>query len=156
MLREALIDGTLLAVATDHAPHSAEEKSRGLDKSLNGIVGLETAFPVLYTQLVLTGILSLEQLVEAMSTRPMASFRLPEVKEAKASLGIPYGIDVNEPADLGIWDLNAAYTIDPETFLSMGHATPFAGWTVRGMCLNTLVGGESAYEDPAWKERYCD
>ena len=155
-LREALIDGTLLAVATDHAPHSAEEKARGLDKSLNGIVGLETAFPVLYTQLVLTGILSLEQLVEAMSTRPMASFRLPEVKEAKASLGIPYGIDVNEPADLGIWDLNAAYTIDPEAFLSMGHATPFAEWTVRGVCLNTLVGGESAYEDPAWKERCCD
>ena len=155
-LIEALADETLLAVATDHAPHAEEEKARGLAHSANGIVGLETAFPVLYTRLVLTGKLSLERLLHAMSLDPATAFSLSSIKEAKESIGIATGIEPGAPADLCIWDLNAATTIDPETFLSKGRATPFSGWTVRGVCQATLVGGEIAYEDPSWKERCLD
>lgn len=105
-LLEGLLDGTVDMIATDHAPHSAEEKGRGLEKSLMGVVGLETAFPVLYTGLVKTGILPLETLVQRMSVAPRARF------------GLPQG------ADYSIWDLDASYSIDPAEFQTMGRPRP--------------------------------
>ena len=131
--REALIrgilDGTIDMIATDHAPHSAEEKSRGLEKSAFGIVGLETAFPVLYTGLVKTGVLSLERLVELLSIRPRQRFRIP--------LG----------NDFCLWDLESSYIIDPERFASLGRATPFAGMSVQGRCVLTAYQGRAVYMD---------
>ena len=130
--REALIqgilDGTIDMIATDHAPHSAEEKSRGLEKSAFGIVGLETAFPVLYTGLVKTGIISLEKLVELLSIRPRERFQIP--------LG----------NDFCLWDLESSYIIDPERFASMGRATPFAGMSVQGRCVLTVYQGKIVYK----------
>ena len=130
-----LLDGAVDMIATDHAPHSAEEKSRGLEKSLFGIVGLETAFPVLYTELVRPGVLTLERLIDLLVTNPARRFGIgsPEIKEGAA-------------ADLTVFDLNADYTIDPADFLSMGRATPFAGRRVWGKCLLTVAGGEIAWE----------
>ncbi len=134
-LLAGLLDGTVDMIATDHAPHSAEEKSRGLEKSLFGVVGLETAFPVLYTELVKTGVLTLDRLIDAMVTRPARRFGIgtPALKEGA-------------PADLTVFDLNESYRIDPADFLSMGRATPFAGRTVFGKCLLTLCGGEIAWQ----------
>ena len=126
-LVEALLDGTIDMIATDHAPHSAEEKSRGLAGSAFGITGLECAFPVLYTGLVRKGILPLEKLVEKMTAAPRARF------------GIPLEEDRTE------WDLEAEYTVDPEAFLSMGKATPFAGTRVFGRCLRTVHNGKTVY-----------
>ena len=132
--REALIqgilDGTIDMIATDHAPHSAEEKSRGLEKSAFGIVGIETAFPILYTYLVKPGILSLNKLLELLCVNPRRRF------------GLPLGTDYS------IWDLNAAYPIDPEDFLSKGRATPFAGWQVSGKCIATVCDGKLVYAAP--------
>ena len=132
--REALIygilDGTIDMIATDHAPHSAEEKSRGLEKSAFGIVGIETAFPILYTCLVKPGILSLNKLLELLCVNPRRHF------------GLPLGTDYS------IWDLNAAYPIDPEDFLSKGRATPFAGWQVSGKCIATICDGKLVYAAP--------
>ena len=132
--REALIqgilDGTIDMIATDHAPHSAEEKSRGLEKSAFGIVGIETAFPILYTYLVKPGILSLNKLLALLCVNPRRRF------------GLPLGTDYS------IWDLNAAYPIDPEDFLSKGRATPFAGWQVNGKCIATVCDGKLAYAAP--------
>ena len=129
--REALIqgilDGTIEMIATDHAPHSAEEKARGLEKSAFGIVGIETAFPILYTYLVKPGILTLEKVVELLSINPRKRF------------GIPMGCDYS------IWDLNCEYAIDPQEFLSMGKATPFTGWTVCGKCMATVCDGKTVY-----------
>ncbi len=133
-LIQGLLDGTIDAVATDHAPHSAEEKARGLEKSPMGVVGLETAFPVLYTRLVLPGILSLEALIRAMAVRPREIFRLPG--------GV---IAPGEPADLALLDLEAEYEICPDRFLSMGRSTPFAGWKVRGENVLTLVDGVTVW-----------
>ena len=127
-LIEGIQDGTIDVIATDHAPHSAEEKSRGLEKSAFGIVGLETAFPVLYTGLVLTGIISLEKLVELLSTNPRRRFNIPLSGE-----------------DCCVWDLNERYTIDPTGFRSMGRATPFAGMEVCGRCVKTVYNGETVY-----------
>ena len=121
-------------VATDHAPHTAEEKAGGLEKSLNGIVGLETAFPVLYTQLVRPGILTLAQLVDLMHTNPAKRF------------GLGGGLEVGAPADLTVFDLDACYTIRPEDFLSQGKSSPFTGQTVYGKCLLTLSGGTIAWQ----------
>ena len=134
-LLAGLLDGTVDMIATDHAPHSAEEKSKGLEKSLFGVVGLETAFPVLYTELVKTGVLTLDRLIDAMVTRPARRFGVgtPALKEGA-------------PADLTVFDLNESYKIDPAHFLSMGRATPFAGRTVFGKCLLTLCGGEIAWQ----------
>ena len=134
-LLAGLLDGTVDMIATDHAPHSAEEKSRGLEKSLFGVVGLETAFPVLYTELVKTGVLTLDRLIDAMVTRPARRFGIgtPALKEGA-------------PADLTVFDLNESYRIDPADFLSMGRATPCAGRTVFGKCLLTLCGGEIAWQ----------
>ena len=130
-----LLDGTVDMIATDHAPHSREEKSRGLEKSLFGIVGLETAFPVLYTDLVRPGILTLERLIDLLVTNPARRFGVgvPEIREGAR-------------ADLTVFDLNAEYTIDPADFRSMGRATPFAGRRVFGKCLLTVSGGEIAWE----------
>lgn len=150
----ALADGTLLAVATDHAPHAAEEKAKGLDGSANGIVGLETAFPVLYTKLVRTGKLSLERLVAVLSTAPREAMALATVKEARCGLGIGHGIAVGEAADFSVWDLEDTWTVRPASFLSKGQATPFAGWTLYGVCCATLVGGEVVYADPIERRLY--
>ncbi|MGM9522014.1 MAG: dihydroorotase family protein [Oscillospiraceae bacterium] len=129
-LIEAVCDGTVDMIATDHAPHSAAEKSSGMAQSLNGIVGLECAFPVLYTGLVKKNVISLERLLELMCTAPRRRFGLPG-GELKAGM----------PADLTVFDLNAEYAIDSEEFLSMGRATPFEGMPVSGRCLATFCGG---------------
>lgn len=128
-LLEGLSDGTVDMIATDHAPHSAEEKSRGLEKSAMGIVGLETAFPALYTKLVLGGVISLEKLVGLMSLAPARRF----------------GADLTDSYTL--MDVENEYKIDPENFVSMGWATPFEGMTVRGKCVMTVLGGEIRYLD---------
>ncbi len=137
--REALIagivDGTIDMIATDHAPHSAEEKAKGLEKSAFGIVGLETAFPILYTYLVKKGIISLEKLIEIMSVNPRKRFCLEG--------GI---IADGQPADLTILDLNEQWTIDAEEFVSKGKATPLDGWQVEGRVVMTIVDGEVVYE----------
>lgn len=129
--REALIeglqDGTIDMIATDHAPHSAEEKARGLEKSAFGVVGLETAFPILYTCLVQRGVLSLESLLDKLVWNPRKRFQIP--------LG----------NDFSVWDLNAQYKIDPQDFLSQGRATPFAGWIVQGKCMATFFDGSAVY-----------
>ena len=129
-LIEGIKDGTVDMIATDHAPHSAEEKSRGLEKSLMGVVGLETAFPVLYTKLVKTGVLTLEELVKLMSEKPGKRF------------GIDTEIREGADANLSVWNLDKEYTVDPETFLTMGRATPFEGMTVCGECVMTMLKGE--------------
>ena len=130
--REALIagilDGTIDCLATDHAPHSAEEKAKGLKGSAFGIVGLETALPVLYTKLVLPGVLSMDKLLDLLVYNPRKRF------------GIPLAED-----DYSVWDLDAEYAVDPADFLSQGRATPFAGWQVRGRCLATVCGGRVVY-----------
>ena len=129
--REALIrgiqDGTIDMIATDHAPHSAEEKAKGLQKSAFGVVGIETAFPICYTYLVKTGIITMEKLMELLVINPRKRFEIP--------LG----------NDFSIWDLEASYTVDPAQFLSMGKATPFAGWTVQGKCMATVCDGKIVY-----------
>lgn len=135
-LIEGLTDGTVDVIATDHAPHTAEEKSRGFAGSLNGIVGLETAFPVLYTHLVATGRLSLERLIEAMSIAPRRIFR------------IGGGVAVGEKADLALIDTRREYLIDSAEFLSKGRSTPFEGWKVRGDVLLTLKNGRIVWKSP--------
>lgn len=137
-LREGVLDGTIGVIATDHAPHTAEEKSRGLAGSAMGIVGLECAFPLLYTYLVKPGMLTLERLVELMSLNPRRIF------------GLGGGLQAGQPADFTVMDLGAEYEIDPAAFLSMGHATPFAGWRVGGRTMLTVVDGREAYRDPAF------
>ncbi len=130
-LLAGLADGTIDMIATDHAPHAAAEKAKGLRGSAMGIVGLETAFPLLYTHLVKRqGLISLERLVERMSAAPARRFGLP-------SEGIAPGADAN----LALWDLDAEYEIDPNDFLSKGRATPFEGWRVFGRCVETLYKG---------------
>jgi len=128
-LLEGLQDGTIDMIATDHAPHSAEEKSRGLEKSAFGIVGLETAFPLLCTHLVKKGVISLEKLIDLMAWSPRRRF------------SIPWNMDYT------VWDLEKTTVIDPKDFLSQGKATPFAGWPVSGVCLATLCGGKIVYQD---------
>lgn len=139
--RDALIagilDGTVDMIATDHAPHSAEEKSRGLAGSLNGIVGLECAFPVMYTVLVKGGILTTEKLIDLMSFAAKRRFKLAGEN----------GIKAGETADIAIFDIQNEFKIDSSEFLSMGRATPFDGWDVYGRCLMTICGGEIAWED---------
>ncbi|MGM9626721.1 MAG: dihydroorotase [Faecousia sp.] len=130
--RDALIvgilDGTVDMIATDHAPHSAEEKAKGLEKSAFGIVGIETAFPILYTYLVKPGILTLEKLTQLLCVNPRKRF------------GIALGCDYS------VWDLEETYAIDPAQFLSMGKATPFEGWQVSGKCLATVCDGKLVYQ----------
>ena len=129
--REALVagllDGTIDMIATDHAPHSAEEKARGLEKSAFGVVGLETAFPILYTYLVHTGFLTPEALIDKLVWNPRKRFAIPMGN------------------DFSVWDLDAQYAIDPADFLSQGKATPFAGWNVHGKCMATFHDGQAVY-----------
>ncbi len=127
-LIEGILDGTIDMIATDHAPHSAEEKSRGLEKSAFGVVGIETAFPIMYTHFVKTGRMSMEHLLKLLVTNPRERF------------GIPMG------NDFSIWDLSEEYTVDPEEFLSMGKATPFEGWKVFGRCMATVCDGKVVYK----------
>ena len=128
-LLEGLSDGTIDMIATDHAPHSAEEKARGLEKSAFGVVGLETAFPLLYTNLVKRGVLPLEALVALLDAKPRERFRIPREN------------------DFSIWDLNEAYRIDPNEFLSKGKASPFAGQTVSGRCKLTVYHGNVVHSE---------
>ena len=127
-LVEGLLDGTIDMIATDHAPHSADEKSKGLEKSAFGIVGLETALPLLYTKLVKPGILPMERLIDALCEAPRKRF------------GIKAG------NDFSIWDLETEFTVDPDEFLTMGRATPLAGMQLFGRCLCTVRDGRIVYE----------
>ena len=127
-LLEGLADGTIDVIATDHAPHSAEEKARGLEKSPFGIVGIETAFPLVYTHLVKKGVIPMDRLLELLVTNPRDRF----------GLALSNG-------DWALWDLSEEYAIDPDGFLSMGKATPFAGWKVLGRCLMTVHDGRTVY-----------
>jgi dihydroorotase len=138
--RAALIaglkDGTIDIIATDHAPHTAEEKANGIERAPFGIVGLETAFPLLYTHLVLTGELTLKQLIELLTVKPAAIF------------GLPYGrLEVGAPADLTVLDLETERTIDPNTFASKGTNTPFAGWVCKGWPTLTMVNGTIVHHE---------
>ncbi|MGI6264236.1 MAG: dihydroorotase [Acutalibacteraceae bacterium] len=133
-LIEGIRDGTIDMIATDHAPHSAAEKARGLAGSAFGVVGLETAFSVLYTKLVMTGVISLERLVELLAIAPRRRFGIPLEN------------------DFTVWDLEAAYTVDPERFLSKGRATPFAGERLYGQCLLTVCDGRIVYRSPSTRE----
>ena len=129
--RKALVrgiqDGTIDMIATDHAPHSAEEKSKGLEGSAFGIVGIETAFPVLYTHLVKKNIITLEQLIKLLSENPRKRFDIP----------------LN--GEFTVWNLNEEYIVDPEAFLSKGKATPFTGWRLFGRCELTVCNGKIVY-----------
>ena len=126
-LLEGVLDGTIDMIATDHAPHSAEEKGKGLSGSAFGVVGIETAFPVLYTYLVKPGILTLEKLMDLLVFNPRNRFQIP--------LG----------EDYTVWDLEKERTVDPADFLSMGKATPFEGWKVFGECVLTVCDGKIVY-----------
>ena len=126
-LIEGIQDGTIDMIATDHAPHSQEEKSKGLAGSSFGIVGIETAFPVLYTHLVQKGIISLDRLIQLLALNPRKRF------------GIPMGNDFT------VWDLSESYIVDPDKFLSKGKATPFAGWQLNGVCKMTVCDDNVVY-----------
>jgi len=128
-LLEGLADGTIDMIATDHAPHSAEEKGGGLEKSAMGIVGLETAFPLLYTYLVKPGVISFARLMELLHDAPCRRFGIAPA------------------TGFTVFDLNRTYPIDPAEFLSMGRATPFAGWSVQGRCLLTAMEGRAVWYD---------
>ena len=136
--RDALIaglqDGTIDVVATDHAPHTAEEKSRGLERSAMGVVGIETSFAVIYTKLVKAGVISLEKAVDVLAEAPRRIFNLGG------------GLQEGEAADIAVFDLEKEFIVDPSTFLSKGRSTPFEGWQLQGECCLTLVDGRVAYE----------
>ncbi len=127
-LVEGLLDGTIDMIATDHAPHSEAEKSKGLEKSAFGIVGIETALPVLYTHLVKPGILTMEKLMELLVINPRKRF------------GIPMG------NDFSVWDLGEEFTVDPRDFLSKGRATPYEGHKLFGKCVLTVCDGKPVYK----------
>ncbi len=127
-LIQGIIDGTIDCIATDHAPHSAEEKAKGLEKSAFGVVGIETAFPICYTYLVKAGIITLEKLIDLLVTNPRNRF------------GLPNG------SDFTVWDLEALDVVDPADFLSLGKATPFAGWQIQGKCIATVCDGQIVYQ----------
>ena len=131
-LIEGLKDGTIDCIATDHAPHSAEEKSRGLKDSAMGIVGLETAFPVIYSCLVMEGIIDLDKVVELMSVNPRKRFGLEPADGTK---------------DFAVWELEEEYAIDPEKFLTKGRATPFDDWKVQGRCVLNVVNDKVVWKN---------
>lgn len=137
--RNALIegaqDGTIDVIATDHAPHTAEEKSRGLAGSAMGVAGLETSFAVIYTKLVMAGIISPERMIELMAEAPRSIFALGG------------GLAAGEKADIAVFDLGNEFTVDPATFLSKGRSTPFEGWRLHGQTILTLVDGRTAYRN---------
>ncbi len=125
---QGILDGTIDMIATDHAPHSAEEKSRGLEKSAMGVVGIETAFPILYTNLVKTGIITLEKLISLMSLRPRERF------------------GITSDTGFTVFKVDEEYEIDPEEFISKGKSTPFEGERVYGKCLLTVYDGKIVYK----------
>ncbi|MDR6997971.1 dihydroorotase [Neobacillus niacini] len=134
-LIEGLLDGTIDFIATDHAPHRAEEKSEGMELAPFGIVGLETAFPLLYTHFVLKNIVTLEQLIAFLTRKPAEAF------------GLPYGkIEIGAPADLVLLNLTDEQVINPEEFLSKGKNTPFSGWNCKGWPEMTIAEGKIAWE----------
>ncbi len=135
-LIEGLLDGTIDCIATDHAPHTTEEKCCGMVGAPFGIVGFETAFPLLYTKFVETGIFTLKQLVDWMATKPAEIFELPYGK-----------IEVGAPADLTIIDLNKEKTIDANEFYSKGRNTPFNGWKAKGWPVMTIFEGNVVYKE---------
>ena len=126
-LIEGMLDGTIDMIATDHAPHSAEEKSKGLEKSNMGVVGIETAFPVMYTNFVKTGIMSMEKLISLLS------------KNARERFGI-------SDSGFSVWELDTEYKVNPDDFLSKGRSTPFEGENVYGTCIMTVYNGKTVYE----------
>ena len=134
-LVEGIKDGTIEVIATDHAPHTAEEKSRGLKGSAMGVVGIETSFAICYTHLVRTGVVTIEKLIALMSENPRRIFRLGGA------------LRVGERADIAVFDVAKPYTIDPTEFLSKGKATPFEGEEVYGRCVLTLFAGEKVWEE---------
>lgn len=138
-LRQGIADGTIEVIATDHAPHTVEEKSKGLAGSMMGVVGLETAFPVLYKYVVKEGVVSLEKLVELMSVNPRRLF------------GMEAGLAVGAMADITVLDLEPEYKVDPEEFATKGRATPFAGVDVQGRNVMTIVDGNAVYTAPEFK-----
>ena len=137
-LHEGLLDGTLDFIATDHAPHTAEEKAHGMDKAPFGIVGFETAFPLLYTNFVETGKWTLEQLTDWMTRKPAEVF------------GLPYGtMETGQSADLVLIDLEKEQAIDVEQFLSKGKNTPFGGWNCKAWPAMTIFGGKIVWQEEA-------
>lgn len=134
-LIEGVQDGTIDVIATDHAPHTAEEKSRGLAGSAMGVAGLETSFAVIYTKLVMAGIISPERMIELMAEAPRRIFALGG------------GLAAGEKADIAVFDLDNEFTVDPATFLSKGRSTPFEGWRLHGQTILTLVDGRTAYRN---------
>ncbi len=134
-LVEGLKDGTIDCIATDHAPHSKEEKSKGLEKSAMGVVGIETAFPVVYTKLVKTGIVPIGTVIKALTTNPKERFKIGN------------SLEVGKPADFTVFDLNEEYKINPKDFLSQGKATPFENEKVYGKCKMTVCSGKIVYND---------
>ncbi|MEW5322595.1 dihydroorotase [Geobacillus thermoleovorans] len=134
-LMEGLLDGTIDFIATDHAPHTAAEKAKGIEAAPFGIVGLETAFPLLYTHFVKTGVFTLKQLVDWLTIKPAQCFGLNAGRLA-----------VGAPADIAVIDLEAEEAIDPKTFASKGKNTPFAGWACQGWPVMTFVGGTLVWE----------
>lgn len=134
-LIEGVQDGTIDVIATDHAPHTAEEKSRGLAGSAMGVAGLETSFAVIYTKLVMAGIISPERMIELMAEAPRRIFALEG------------GLAAGEKADIAVFDLDNEFTVDPATFLSKGRSTPFEGWRLHGQTILTLVDGRTAYRN---------
>ena len=134
-LIEGIVDGTIDMIATDHAPHSAEEKGRGLEKSAMGVVGLETSFAACYTYLVKPGIITFSRLMELMHGNPARRF------------GLGSHLAEGQRADLTVFDLDAEYTVNPAEFATMGRATPFAGCRLFGRCRMTMVGGEIVWQE---------
>ena len=132
-LLEAVADGTIDVIASDHAPHSAEEKARGLEKSAMGVTGLEVSMPAVFTYCVLTGVISLERMVSLMAVNPRRIF------------GIRGGLRPGDRADITVADLSEEFTVDPGEFFSKGKATPFAGMNLRGRVKATLAGGKIVY-----------
>ncbi len=136
-LVEGILDGTIDMIATDHAPHSHEEKSKGLRDSLMGVVGIETAFPIMYTYFVKNGTITMEKLMKLLHYNAAERF------------GIGSNIEIGNPASFTVFDLDAEYTINPDDFLSKGKSTPFEGWTVNGKCVLTMCNGKLAFSDGA-------
>ena len=134
-LIKGLLDGTIDMIATDHAPHTAEEKSKGLAGSLMGVVGLETAVSVLYTHLVKKGVITLEKLIELMHDNPAKRF------------GLGSDIEIGASADLTVFNFDDEYEINPDDFLSKGRSTPFKGMKVYGKCLMTMCGGNIVWQE---------
>lgn len=127
-LIQGIIDGTIDCIATDHAPHMDDEKLRGLKNSAFGISGIETAFPILYTELVMKKIIPLDRLIELINDNPRKRFGIPSLN------------------DYSVWDISSKYKIDSTKFISMGHSTPFEGMEVFGRCLLTVCDGKTVYK----------